>query len=211
MYCSCQKILQCTIPSLLLLLYLSLSFFDRTHSFLCLLPAHHIAPPFSAIMSLHFPSALLLCLPSMVIFIHFPVSHHSLSAMPSYLLKEGFCGKAEITVGLDISLTDALILWAYSTFVNICSFPSPTHCSTPHPLNSHIHWRFSLCIHTLVLHPFLFGIQLHVFKYVPNQRQETCKIKKQYILIWSLSDRSRTLRLCPLLQKLYYLEIWQCS
>lgn len=107
---------------------------------------------------------------------------HSLSCLPSLLVCYTFLftkrGKAEITVGLGISLTDALILWTYSTFFNICSFPSPTHCSTPHPLNSHIHWRFSLCIHTLVLHPFLFGIQLHVFKYVPNQRQETCKLKK---------------------------------
>lgn len=84
------------------------------HSFLWLLPAHHIPPPFCAVMSLHFPSAQLLCSLSMVIFVHFSVSCHSLSAIPSHLLKRAFCGKADIAVGLDISLSDALILWAYS-------------------------------------------------------------------------------------------------
>lgn len=162
------------------------SFSDRTHSFLCLLPAHHIPPPFCAVMSFHFPSTQLLCSLSMVILVHFPVSCHSLlSAMLSHLLQRRFCAEVERAVSLDISLSDALILWAYclSTFAVfwVChrNYVSLTNCHTPQPLNSYIHWRFSLCIHALIFHLFFFfWIQLHGFKYLPNQRQETCKLKK---------------------------------
>lgn len=50
----------------------------------------------------------------MIIVVHLPVSYHSLlSAIPSHLLKKGFCGEVEIAIGLDIALSDAFVLRAY--------------------------------------------------------------------------------------------------